>query len=95
MITLVDIYKRFSRGFIPKPVDVLKGISLTVEKGEVFGYLGPNGAGKTTTINILMNFIKADSGSAHIKGVEVHKPEARKSVGYLPEQPYFYNYLTG
>ena len=95
MITLVDICKRYSRGFIPKPVDVLKGISLTVEKGEVFGYLGPNGAGKTTTINILMNFIRTDSGSAHIKGVEVHKPEARKSVGYMPEQPYFYNYLTG
>lgn len=95
MIELHDIKKEFARGFIPKPVEVLKGLTFTVRKGEVFGYLGPNGAGKTTTIKILVNLIAPNSGSASINGIDVSKPEARRSVGYLPEQPYYYDYLTG
>ena len=65
MIELKDIKKTFSQGFIPKPVEILKGLTFTVEKGAVYGYLGPNGAGKTTTIKILMNLIMPDSGSIH------------------------------
>jgi len=61
----------------------------------VFGYLGPNGAGKTTTIKILMNLLKSDNGFAQINGIDITKPESRQLVGFLPEQPYYYDYLTG
>ncbi len=95
MVELIEIRKEFSTGFIPRKTEVLKGLTFKVEKGEVFGYLGPNGAGKTTTIKILMNLIDASSGSASINGIDVNKTVARSTVGYLPEQPYFYHYLTG
>lgn len=95
MITLDTIRKSYAYGFIPKRAEILRGISLQVQKGEVFGFLGPNGAGKTTTMKILMNLLKSDSGSASINGIDVSKPAARMAVGYLPEQPYFYDYLTG
>jgi len=95
MLELDSITKSYKRGFIPKPIHVLKGISLTVNRGEVCGYLGPNGAGKTTTLKIIMNFISPDSGKALINGIDVARPEARVSVGFLPEEPYYYHYLTG
>lgn len=95
MIKINNITKSFQAGFIPKTIEVLKGISLEVGKNEVFGFLGPNGAGKTTTIKILMDLIRADSGSASISGYAVTDLRARYSVGFLPEQPYFYSYLTG
>jgi len=95
MIKLENITKGYSKGFIPKKVEILKGVTLSVNKGDVFGYLGPNGAGKTTTIKILMNLLKRDKGFAQINGIDVTKPESRQSVGYLPEQPYYYEYLTG
>lgn len=95
MIELKNIRKEFSAGFIPRKVEVLKGLTFKVDKGEVLGYLGPNGAGKTTTIKILMDLIDATGGSASINGVDVRLTKARSAVGYLPEQPYFYHYLTG
>ena len=95
MIKLENITKWYSKGFIPKKVEILKGVTLTVNKGEVFGYLGPNGAGKTTTIKILLNLLKSDKGSAQINGIDVTNPKSRQSVGYLPEQPCYYDYLTG
>ncbi|MBI4460957.1 MAG: ABC transporter ATP-binding protein [Acidobacteria bacterium] len=72
----------------------LHRLSLTVEQGEVFGFLGPNGAGKTTTIKILMGLIFPTEGAAAILGYPVGRPEAFRRIGYLPEQPYFYDYLT-
>lgn len=95
MIKLENITKWYSKGFIPKKVEILKGVTLTVNKGDVFGYLGPNGAGKTTTIKILLNLLKSDKGSAQINGIDVTNPKSRQSVGYLPEQPCYYDYLTG
>ncbi|MCP4727241.1 MAG: ABC transporter ATP-binding protein [bacterium] len=95
MIQLKGIRKNYKAGFIPKEVEVLKGLDLEVNKGEVFGYLGPNGAGKTTTIKILMDLMPPTEGSASINGIDVKKPDSRLKVGYLPEQPYFYDYLTG
>ena len=95
MIKLEKITKWYSKGFIPKKVEILKGVTLTVNKGDVFGYLGPNGAGKTTTIKILLNLLKSDKGSAQINGIDVTNPKSRQSVGYLPEQPCYYDYLTG
>jgi len=65
-----------------------------VEEGEIFGFLGPNGAGKTTTLKLLMGLIFPSAGSARILGHEWTDPEIRAQIGFLPEQPYFYDYLT-
>lgn len=73
----------------------LEGINLKVPTGTVFGFLGPNGAGKTTTMHILLGFISATSGSAHIFGEDVRKSIARQRIGYLPEHPDTYRFLTG
>jgi ABC-2 type transport system ATP-binding protein len=72
----------------------LKGLDLTVQRGEILGYLGPNGSGKTTTLKILMGLVFPDAGTVTILG-SPHKDGAwRHRVGYLPEQPYFYDYLS-
>jgi ABC-2 type transport system ATP-binding protein len=72
----------------------LKGLNLSVNAGEVFGFLGPNGAGKTTTMNVLLGFVPATSGAAYIFGVDVRKPISRQRIGYLPEQTYYYKFLS-
>ncbi len=72
----------------------LKGLSLSVRAGEVFGFLGPNGAGKTTTMNVLLGFIPPSSGTASIFGVDVRQPIARQRIGFLPELTYYYKFLT-
>jgi len=76
------------------PKVALAGLNLTVQPGEVFGFLGPNGAGKTTTMNVLLGFVNATSGTAHLFGVNVREPIARQRIGYLPEQTYYYKFLT-
>lgn len=75
-------------------VDAVKPLNLTVEQGEVFGFLGPNGAGKSTTIKMLMGFLRPSSGEASIAGQSIQSAESRRSVGYLPENPIFYDYLS-
>jgi ABC-2 type transport system ATP-binding protein len=72
----------------------LKGLNLDVRSGEVFGFLGPNGAGKTTTMNVLLGFVNATAGDAWLFGVNVREPVARQRIGYLPEQTYYYKFLT-
>jgi ABC-2 type transport system ATP-binding protein len=72
----------------------LKGLNLSVQAGEVFGFLGPNGAGKTTTMNVLLGYVNATSGSAHLFDVNVREPIARRRIGYLPELTYYYKFLT-
>jgi ABC-2 type transport system ATP-binding protein len=72
----------------------LKGLSLQVRAGEVFGFLGPNGAGKTTTMKVLLGFVSPTSGRASIFGVDVRQPIARQRIGYLPELTYYYKFLT-
>ena len=74
---------------------VLHDLSLTVEPGEVFGFLGPNGAGKTTTVKILMGLVRPTSGTATIFGLPAGDREARRRVGYLPENFRFHDWLTG
>ncbi len=76
------------------PKVALQGLNLAIGEGEVFGFLGPNGAGKTTTMNVLLGFVPATSGSASIFGVDVRRPIARQRIGYLPEQTYYYKFLT-
>jgi len=77
-----------------KPVHALKGISLSVGQGEIFGFLGPNGAGKSTTIKSLLGLIKPTAGQVKLFGGDSNTETARISVGYLPENPSFYNFLT-
>jgi len=75
-------------------VEALKGLTLSIEQGEVFGFLGPNGAGKSTTIKCLMGLIRPTSGTASIMGEAIGSEASRRNVGYLPENPAFYDYLT-
>lgn len=72
----------------------LEGLDLAVYPGEVFGFLGPNGAGKTTTMNVLLGFTHATQGEAYLFGQDVRTPIARQRIGYLPEQTYYYKFLT-
>ncbi len=87
--------KDFAVGFWRKrPYRALDHLTMAVEPGEVFGFLGPNGAGKTTTLKLLMQLIYPTSGGARILGRPVGDLEMRRRIGYLPENPYFYDYLT-
>ncbi len=94
-IDLQDLTKDYSVGFWrPRPYRALDRLSLPIQPGEVFGFLGPNGAGKTTTLKLLMQLIFPTSGRAEILGKPVGHVETRRRIGYLPENPYFYDYLT-
>ncbi len=93
-IRIRDLRKKFRLGFIPKTRPVLKGITFSVREGEIFGYLGPNGAGKTTTIKCLLSLIRPDAGTIDIFGRSSLSPRSRETLGFLPENPYFYDYLT-
>ncbi|HEV2232997.1 MAG TPA: ABC transporter ATP-binding protein [Terriglobia bacterium] len=94
-IETTNLTKDYPVGFWRKrPKRVLEGLSIQVEKGEVFGLLGPNGAGKSTTLKILLHLVFPTSGTARILGKELHDVSAHERIGFLPENPYFYDYLT-
>ncbi|MBZ5533004.1 MAG: ABC transporter ATP-binding protein [Acidobacteriia bacterium] len=94
-IEIQGLSKNYAVGFWKKQLrPALKSLSLTVASGETFGFLGPNGAGKTTTLKLLMGIIFPSSGSATILGKSFRDPEIKKKTGFLPEQPYFYDYLS-
>ncbi len=95
VVTIDHLRKVFAVGFWGRRVTAVDDLSLTVRRGEVFGFLGPNGAGKTTTIKILMGLIYPTSGTATMLGRGIGDPVAKAKVGFLPESPYFYDYLTG
>jgi ABC-2 type transport system ATP-binding protein len=90
-----EVTKDFRPGFGLRRKRVLDGISFSVRRGELFGFVGPNGAGKTTTLKILLGLIRASSGEASILGHGVRETAFRRAVGFLPENPYFYDFLTG
>jgi ABC-2 type transport system ATP-binding protein len=89
-----ELAKTFRLGFLRRPVHAVRGISLEVKRGEIFGFLGPNGAGKTTTLKMLMGLVSPSRGRAELLGLPVPSRSAQRRVGYLPETPYFYEYLT-
>jgi ABC-2 type transport system ATP-binding protein len=94
-IEILGLEKTYTVGFWRKrPKYALRPFDLTVEDGEIFGFLGPNGAGKTTTLKLLMGLIFPTAGSARILGMAVDDPRMKAQIGFLPEQPYFYDYLT-
>jgi ABC-2 type transport system ATP-binding protein len=95
VLRIDNIHKSFSLGLIPKKKEILKGISFEVDQGEIFGYLGPNGAGKTTTLKCVLGLIFPDSGQIEMFGQPHLSLAAKARVGFLPENPYFYDYLTG
>jgi len=90
-----NLAKEYPHGFLHlKTKTSLEGLTMQVEDGEVFGLLGPNGAGKSTTIKLLMGIIFPTSGNARLLGKPVSDVAMHGDIGYLPEQPYFYDYLT-
>jgi len=94
-IEISGLQKNYSVGFWhKKPKCALRPLDLEVERGEVFGFLGPNGAGKTTTLKLLMGLVFPTAGSARILGIDIGDPRVKAQIGFLPEQPYFYDYLT-
>jgi ABC-2 type transport system ATP-binding protein len=96
VLSVKNLKKTFSKGALrKKPVNALKGISFEIPAGTVTGFLGANGAGKTTTIKCLLNLAFADEGEFRYFGSTTLTPEAKARIGFLPERPYFYEYLTG
>jgi ABC-2 type transport system ATP-binding protein len=95
VIEIENLTKDYPFGFLHlKKKTSLEGLTMTVEDGEVFGFLGPNGAGKSTTIKLLVGLIFPTAGGARILGKPTSDIEMHRDIGYLPEQPYFYDYLT-
>lgn len=93
MLKINNLHKTFkTKG---KFVKALDGINFSVEKGEILGFLGPNGAGKSTTIKTIMDLIRPDSGNVEIDGVDSRMPQARIKIGFMPENPQYYDTLTG
>jgi len=95
VIDIDDLYKNFYTGFWRKKTEVLKGVNLQIYANETFGLLGPNGAGKTTTIKTLAGLVKPGAGQVSVLGESPWNPKVRQQIGYLPEHPTVYVYLTG
>jgi ABC-2 type transport system ATP-binding protein len=94
-IEILGLEKIYSAGFWRKRSRrALRPLNLVVQEGEIFGFLGPNGAGKTTTLKILMGLVFPTAGTARILGMELDDPAMKTQIGFLPEQPYFYDHLT-
>jgi len=94
-LSVQDLRKTFHPGLFEKPIEVLKGLSFDVRRGEIFGFLGPNGAGKTTTIKAIMELIFPDSGTISVCGYPHTSLEAKRRIGFMTESPYVYRHLTG
>ena len=95
IVEIENLVKDYEVGFLRKRrVRALDGLSLTINQGEIFGFLGANGAGKTTTLKLLMRLIFPTAGTARILGRDIGDIAMHDRIGYLPENPYFYDYLT-
>jgi ABC-2 type transport system ATP-binding protein len=94
-IKTVNLTKRYSGLWSKQAVDAVKNLNLEVYRGEIFGFLGPNGAGKTTTIKVLLGIIYPTEGEAYVLGQPAGDPKNHYRISYLPETPYFYDYMTG
>ncbi len=94
VVSVEGLVKSYRTGF-GRSKPVLRGVTFSVREGEIFGFVGPNGAGKTTTLKVLMGLIRADGGRATVLGHDVRETEYRRQIGFLPEAPYFYDFLSG
>ncbi|MEI8189196.1 MAG: ABC transporter ATP-binding protein [candidate division NC10 bacterium] len=95
VIHVEGLCKDYRVGFWGRRVTVLRDLTLEVQAGETYGYLGPNGAGKSTTIKLLLGLIQFTAGSGQVLGYPIGNPISRQQIGFLPENPSFYEYLTG
>ena len=95
MLTCTNLSKTYKVGFWGRNLKALEGLSLSVEKGEIFGLVGPNGAGKSTSIKLFLGLIRPTSGSGTIDGHPIGSVESRARLGFLPENPALYEFLTG
>ncbi|MBK8118894.1 MAG: ABC transporter ATP-binding protein [Sulfuritalea sp.] len=93
-IQIENLEKIYAEGVMRRPVKAVSGVSMEVPEGEAFGFVGPNGAGKSSTIRVLMGLARATRGSCKLFGIDAALPEARIRVGYVPENPCLYDYLT-
>jgi ABC-2 type transport system ATP-binding protein len=94
IIETESLTKIFKKEFSNTKIEALRSLTLNVNEGEVFGFLGPNGAGKSTTIKLMLNLIRPTSGKLSIAGKPVSDKSVRRMIGYLPENPFFYDHLT-
>jgi len=94
-LSVRDLRKTFDPGLFEAPVEVLKGLSFEVARGEIFGFLGPNGAGKTTTIKAITEIIYPDTGEIMVCGLPHTSLEAKRHIGFMSESPYIYRHLSG
>jgi ABC-2 type transport system ATP-binding protein len=94
-ISIQNLTKEYPIPFKRERVTAVKDLSLTVEPGQVYGLLGPNGSGKSTTMKIVLGLVSPTAGKTEIFGRDSTDVESREDVGFLPENPYFYKYLTG
>jgi ABC-2 type transport system ATP-binding protein len=95
VLELAGVSKSYRTHLALRKYWILRDLSLAVRAGEIFGFIGTNGAGKTTTIKLALGLIFPDAGAIRMFGMEARRPEARRRVGFLPENPYLYDYLTG
>lgn len=95
VLTVRGLRKTYRRGIGGRKVEAVKGISFDIQPATITGFLGANGAGKTTTIKCLLSLAFADAGEVHYFGQPGLSSEAKQRIGFLPERPYFYEYLTG
>jgi len=93
-VSIKNLTKVFPMPWKRERLVAVRDVSLDVEEGEVFGLLGPNGCGKSTTLKVLLGLVTATSGSATVFGYDSRDFPARREVGFLPENPYFYKFLT-
>src|SRR2546428_6036775 len=94
-VAVHGLTKIFSVPFHRQSIVAVKDLNLRIEPGEVYGLLGPNGSGKSTTLKIILGLVSPTRGSTEIFGRDSRLVESREAVGFLPENPYFYKYLTG
>ena len=95
MLKIDNLIKDYTSGFLRKKVRVLQDVSFSVNRGEIFGFVGPNGAGKTTTFKVILGFVSLTGGRIELMGEPLGDVKVKRQMGYLPENPYFYDYLTG
>ncbi|MCL4244218.1 MAG: ABC transporter ATP-binding protein [Candidatus Dadabacteria bacterium] len=94
-LRITNLVKDYKTGFLGRMTRVLRNVTFSVEQGEIFGFIGPNGAGKTTTFKSILGFARPTEGRIELLGKDSGDPDVKRKIGYLPENPYFYDYLTG
>lgn len=94
-VEVIDFVKEFKSPVKREPFRAVKGVSIKIMPGEVYGLIGPNGSGKSTTMKAVLGLVEPTSGSCHVFGHNALKVDSRQDIGFLPENPYFYKHLTG